>query len=721
MKSKKSSLVSSLFFILMHSAVYAVQTIDGSGGPITVELNSNGESSGVSFINQAAGECTLSVSQGNTINKDNNTDGITTDVNFLGNVSFHQGSSGIDVKGKVGTPTFFLDAIGIGDGNVNFSGPVHCKTLTFFGLGKATLNADLNLGAGGVVFTVAGSGSSILELAENIVATGTIGTNPANGQLYINKGATVNGDVAVNVFKYASTDAVGNHGVTVNGNLAAGFLDLGIGVIVVNGNMNLASPSFMITHNSMNASSVNVSGLSTYTGTINIKYHFDYLTAPRGNPGIQIVYSPSGGTSGAQINVTTNDWRVYFVGDNTNGNIVLNGRQTSPAPIESVWWIDGIPYNKDPLYELLPVAYQYPGSDLDFIEGQLGSPSYQEYVNYLYQLYPAPALVGVARESFNTTKQFQRIYLDHLQRDRSLCARQKLCGPEDECIDKCKGLKVWTDGFRYYGKQDNQRSGKGYQANTSGATIGVEQTINEWYRCGGGLGYAYSNIRKARLNNQTPVNHTHVHQYEGTFYSTFDKAHWFTDVGLSFAWNHYEGKRRISFQSINRTARSEYNGTEYSAFIDTGYQYCANRFEITPIASLIYSYLHINSHKESGAKTLNLRFTGQNYQFLESSLGLKTAYDYETSWGFFIPEVRAMWLYDFFRESVDVKASYSKLGAAVGSFRNKGSHTDRNTLNVGGSLTFLRNSCWSMTLDYDYELSNHYFDQQGLVEFSYVF
>ncbi|MBS0607612.1 MAG: autotransporter domain-containing protein, partial [Verrucomicrobia bacterium] len=496
----------------------------------------------MSFINQAAGECTLSVNQGNTINKDNNTNGISTDANFLGNVIFHAGSSGIDVKGKVGDSSLFLDNIEIGNGNVNFSGRVHCKTLTFFGTGNATFNDDLILGTGGVLFNLPGLGGPILELANSVVANGTIGNDPANGQLYLAKSSIVNGDVTVQVIKYTTTDKVGFTPATINGNLTSSIVDLGIGLISVNGNMLLASPSMTMSNNA----GIDVSGNATYTGAINIQYHFDFLEAPRGGPPIVVVIA-SGGTSGAQVNVTTNDWRMYFAGVNTNGNIQLNGTLTSPPVPITEWWIRGIPYNKDPLYKLLTVAYAYPGSDLDFIEGQLGSPTYQGYVDYLYQLYPAPALVGVARESFNTTKQFQRIYLEHLQRDRSLCARQKLCKPEDKCVDQCKGLKVWTDGFKYYGKRDNQRSGKGYQANTSGATIGVEQPINEFYRCGGGLGYAYSNIRKARLNEETRPNHTHVHQYEGTFYSTFDKAHWFTDMGLSFAWNHYEGKRHINF------------------------------------------------------------------------------------------------------------------------------------------------------------------------------
>ncbi|MGE3534955.1 MAG: autotransporter domain-containing protein [Parachlamydiales bacterium] len=718
MRFIKLSLISALFFILTRSAAYSVQTIDGSGGPITVELDSNGESGGVSFINQAIGECTLSVSQSGTINQDNNANGISTDANLLGNVNFNQASASVNVNGKVGDSSFYLDNIQIGDGNVNFSDRVFCKTLTFSGGGKGIFNRDLFLGSGGAVFNAFG----ILILKDNVVATGAIGNSTATGQLHLGIDSTVNGNVAVQTVAFVASENPDLKAGIINGNMTAAFIDAGNGGINVNGDVSLAGARISV-NDGIGIVPLIVYGNATYTSPIYVDWKFPLEQAPHGPTNGQAVFANSG-TSGAQIIVTSNDWRVYFSGQNTNGIITVTGYLTSPPAnpsFETGWWIRGIPFNEDPLYKLLTVAYAYPGSDLDFIEGQLGSPTYQGYVDYLYQLYPAPALVGVARESFNTTKQFQRIYLEHLQRDRSLCARQKLCGSKDECVDQCKGLKVWTDGFKYYGKRDNQRSGKGYQANTSGATIGVEQPINEWYRCGGGLGYAYSSIRKARLNEETRPNHTHVHQYEGTFYSTFDKAHWFTDIGLSFAWNHYEGKRHINFHSINRTARSEYNGTEYSGFIDTGYQYCANRFEITPIASLIYSYLHINSHKESGAKTLNLRFTGQNYQFLESSLGLKTAYDYETSWGFFIPEIRAMWLYDFFRESVNVKASYSKLGAAVGSFRNKGPHTDRNTLNVGGSLTFLRNSCLSMTLDYDYELSNHYFDQQGLVEFSYIF
>ncbi|MBS0652913.1 MAG: autotransporter outer membrane beta-barrel domain-containing protein, partial [Verrucomicrobia bacterium] len=559
-----------------------MQTIDGSGGPITVELNSAGESGGVSFINQAAGECTLSVSQGTTINSDNNAVGISTDTNLLGNVNFNQAAASVNVNGKVGDSSFYLDNIQIGDGNVNFSDRVFCKTLTFSGGAKAIFNRDLFLGSDGAAFNAFG----ILILKDNAVATGAIGSSTATGQLHLGIDSTVNGNVAVQTIAFVASKNPDLKAGIINGNMTAAFIDAGNGGINVNGDVTLAGARISV-NNGIAIVPLIVYGNATYTSPIYVDWKFPLEQAPRGPTNGQAVFANSG-TSGADIIVTSNDWRVYFSGQNTNGIITVTGYLTSPPANPSFatrWWIDDIPYFKDPLYKLLTVAYAHPGSDLDFIEGQLGSPTYQGYIDYLYQLYPAPALVGVARESFNTTKQFQRIYLEHLQRDRSICARQKLCGPKDECVDQCKGLKVWTDGFKYYGKRDNQRSGKGYQANTSGATVGVEQPINEFYRCGGGLGYAYSNIRKARLNEETLPNHTHVHQYEGTFYSTFDKAHWFTDMGLSFAWNHYEGKRHINFHSIDRTARSEYNGTEYSAFIDTGYQFCSNRFEITPIAS----------------------------------------------------------------------------------------------------------------------------------------
>ncbi|MGE0671111.1 MAG: hypothetical protein AB7O89_09280, partial [Parachlamydiales bacterium] len=156
MRFIKLSLISALFFILTRSAAYSVQTIDGSGGPITVELDSNGESGGVSFINQAIGECTLSVSQSGTINQDNNANGISTDANLLGNVNFNQASASVNVNGKVGDSSFYLDNIQIGDGNVNFSDRVFCKTLTFSGGGKGIFNRDLFLGSGGAVFNAFG-------------------------------------------------------------------------------------------------------------------------------------------------------------------------------------------------------------------------------------------------------------------------------------------------------------------------------------------------------------------------------------------------------------------------------------------------------------------------------------------------------------------------------------------------------------------------------------
>src|SRR4029078_11974876 len=108
------------------------------------------------------------------------------------------------------------------------------------------------------------------------------------------------------------------------------------------------------------------------------------------------------------------------------------------------------------------------------------------YQNALIQIAPASGLIGVGRESFNTTKQFQKIWLEHLLQNRcrfqNACCNScdpccNSCDPCGDCCDPCgtcceNGLRVWSDSFGYYGHQENKDCLNGYKANTWGAMLG---------------------------------------------------------------------------------------------------------------------------------------------------------------------------------------------------------------------------------------------------------
>lgn len=106
---------------------------------------------------------------------------------------------------------------------------------------------------------------------------------------------------------------------------------------------------------------------------------------------------------------------------------------------------------------------------------------------------------------------------------------------------------------------------------------------------------------------------------------------------------------------------------------------------------------------------------------LESGLGLKLAYLLKTNCGIYIPEFHSLWLHDFYRNRLNIDASFVGIGAAGGVFSNIGPEQDRNAWDIGASITCMVNRNFSILLNYDYERSSNYFSHQGLIKLSYDF
>ncbi len=435
-----------------------------------------------------------------------------------------------------------------------------------------------------------------------------------------------------------------------------------------------------------------------------------------------LVVDVATGPSNIPVFVTSSSPRYTFVGSNINGSIIII---PTLVPISQLVTNPVAIAVGEVLNALIPVAVANPGSDLAYVESQLIGLSGDPLQTALLQIAPAPGLIGVAREGFNTVREFQRVWLEHLQRNRYTCCRTNCCPPCRELIARpccspcdtlCTGPRVWGGGFGTYGHQDSKDQLNGYRATTWGGMLAFELPIICYLRAGVGGGIAVTDLDESAFGNKTTL-----HDYQGTLYFTYDTNSWFVDGGFSFGWNRYDGTRQISFPSVNRTAGAKYDGQEYSGFAVAGYQYYSHCFELTPLASVLYTHLNINDYTETGANSLDLHINRQQYDFVESGLGAKVAYFVKWHCGLFIPEVHSLWLHDFIDDTLNVTASFTGLGAAGGSFVNTGPTIDRDTWNIGGSLTYLFNSTFSIQLVYDYERSSTHFDHQGMVELAIDF
>jgi len=546
-------------------------------------------------------------------------------------------------------------------------------------------------------------------------------TNPGTptGSLVLNNGSQLNGAVGNNTNPLLQITL--NSNATIVGATSAQTFNLGLNTLTNTGALNLPAGLVINTKLVSNALFGNINiGAATDSIAAGVTINVDASAGPILTPGQPLfIVSAGAGTSNAPITVTSNSVLYTFTGLNLNGNLEIFPTFIPPANVVTNPAASTV---GTVLPGLIAIAAANPGSDLaTVVSALLSLPTAATLTDALLQIAPASGLIGVSRESFNTTKQFQRLWLEHLRYNRCLRHVAACCSPRETaccnpCQDVCEDLTIWADGFGYYGHQDNKDHFNGYQDNTWGTMLAFEMPLFCGWRVGLGGGYAYSNLDEKKFDN-----HTDIHNYQGTLYFSYDTTPWFVDGGFSFGWNRYDGTRHIVFTGIDRTAHAEYDGKEYTGFLATGYQYYCNGFEITPLVSILYSHLQLDDYTEKGANSLDLHINKQNYNYLESGLGIKLAYLFQTSCGLYIPELHTRWLHDFYDRGLDLTSSFTGIGTAAGNFRNKGPRIDPNTWNIGGSITCMASDNFSIMAVYDYERSRTYYDHQGLLELSYDF
>ena len=623
--------------------------------------------------------------------------GITSNINNVASILFVGNST---ITGFTGTNLIrFIDiTAGANATTVNFNGDVFTTAFNVSGTGTVNFNGNLNQSIVAASTNFADDG--FLNVGSNALFNSAITTNTANtGTLTLNGGSSVIGAIGgANGLKRINV-AGGN--VSVTGAIQARQFDLGtntlnmVGALTTNAagiiNTTFASNSvfgkIIVNGNSaINAGGVTV--IPTVTGALTSGTTY------------RIVEAPSG-TNNALVSVINNNPRYTFAGLPTtlgNVDIVLAG----VAPLAILVTAPGA-------LAIAPILDRNAaiGTDLRTIQDAIAVlPNTVAINNALQQLAPGNTNLAAPWIAGQATRMFEDQWMARFDEIQNHCC-DTTCDPSKQrdeqntqaCGNKKQVSNWWGKATGTVSNQDDRQGMSGYETGAAGLMMGYDVPLSNYSRLGVGGGYTKSAIDDNNSNANTDVD-----SYQVTGYFEYAPQPWFVRASLTAGVDRYDSSRNISFSGINREINADYRGKQYSGLVAIGKHFYYNETTITPLASLQATHIKVDSFNEKGGGDVNLNVDSQNYDFLQSNLGVKVERVIKTSNGAVSPEAHVRWLHDFNSTTMEQTASFAGGGSL---FTAQGIKQDRDLYNVGAGFTMFYCNCeknaWSVKSLYDYK------------------
>ena len=388
----------------------------------TVAIDANGTANGVQFTGVSPGGV-LQIPSGdiNSTFPTNFTSAASTVNPNAGTLNFQDTSGVSTVHGTVGAIGLELFNIngGLGSSTIVFTGGA-VLTNTFNVTGNGAMEFQ-NTTTGALQFNTDGT----LILDPGVLFTGAVTNLSANtGTISLNSASTLTGGAGTAVSPVKQINVIGGN-ATLNGAIAATNFTLATNTLSTGGGA-LTLPAEPVIINTTVLSdtlfgNVNAGANNDQINAAGVTINVDASQALLSGAPLFIVRAGMG-TSNVPITVNSGGVRYSFIGQNLNGNITITPTAINPGGTPAGTTVNA----------LAGIAAANPGSDLAYVQMQLNAlPTVSALANALLQISPGPGLVGVNRSSFNTAKQFQKVWLEHLQRNHEYCFFEGL----DDCCN----------------------------------------------------------------------------------------------------------------------------------------------------------------------------------------------------------------------------------------------------------------------------------------------
>jgi len=218
-------------------------------------------------------------------------------------------------------------------------------------------------------------------------------------------------------------------------------------------------------------------------------------------------------------------------------------------------------------------------------------------------------------------------------------------------------------GFGDTGSSSRENASDFYSA---GVVLGVDYRFTNNFVSG--LAFGYSHLGSDFQNNiNVSGGGIDADIYNLSLFASYDLGDFYVDGNFTYGWSDYDVTRGVVILSnnaaspggANRIATSNPNGEQYSTGLGLGYNYQYDAFNLNPYARVDYYHGKIDSYSETGAFGLNLAVDEQNFDSLQSLLGVQLSYVFSHSFGVLIPQFNVGWHHEFLNKSRAINARYT--------------------------------------------------------------
>jgi hypothetical protein len=271
-------------------------------------------------------------------------------------------------------------------------------------------------------------------------------------------------------------------------------------------------------------------------------------------------------------------------------------------------------------------------------------------------------------------------------------------------------LSLWGQEYVHYLTNSGEGdAAPGYDGRGFGFTLGLDGGSPRNGRYGGGITFFGGNVTE----NEPRDSKTQIEWYMVSLYSNWRGRGLFFNTQANGGYGNFDEARIIEVGVLKRKAVGSYSDYLASGGISTGFIFASGSFVFSPMLNVDALYVSENGYDEGGAGGENLSIDSRTQKSLRTFLGFQLRENFDIDDGYFQPELRGGWSYDFLSDPQDVTAAFSQVNNAL-KFTLTGPDPAASRFVGGTSITWAYRS-WSLGFNYDLTASSGAYAHSGTI------